>query len=106
MKKKRLAAVIMAAMMLFGSICTGTVVPVYAATEKAYLKVNGGSKIIDAQPGEVTHVKIPVIAINDYIVSPSILAVPGEKAPFTASDVTLSKDNFSENIQGLSLIHI
>ncbi|MBE5961122.1 MAG: hypothetical protein E7256_07015 [Lachnospiraceae bacterium] len=103
MKKRRVAAVIMAAMMLFGGISGGTTVPVYASeTQTAYLKVNGGSKIIDAKPGEVTHVKIPVIAMKDYIVSPSILAVPADKAPFTVSDVTLTKDNYTDNIQGIS----
>jgi hypothetical protein len=75
------------------------------ADDKVYIKLSDNKKkVIEANPGEVTHVKVPVVATRTYITKPQIVAKPGTDAPFTAGDVIITNQNVTGEVQGISTI--
>ncbi len=103
MKVKKLMALFLICSMIlagFGNAATAN-----AESDKVYIKLSDSKKnVIDANPGEVTHVKIPVVATRTYIQKPQIVARPANDAPFTVGDVTITNQNITGEVQGISTI--
>ncbi|WP_312369272.1 COG1361 S-layer family protein [Lachnoclostridium sp.] len=100
--KKLLALFLICSMVLAGF---GSAVTVKADSDKVYIKLSDNKKkVIEANPGEVTHVKVPVVATRTYITKPQIVAKPGNEAPFTAGDVIITNQNVTGEVQGISTI--
>ncbi len=101
MKVKKLMALFLIFSMIFAGF--GNVVIAKADSDKVYIKLSDSKKkVIDANPGEVTHVKIPVVATSTYIQKPQIVGKPADDAPFTVGDVTITNQNVSGEVQGIS----
>lgn len=101
MKVKKLMALFLIFSMVLAGF--GNVISAQAANDKVYVKVSDSKKkIIDANPGEVTHVKIPVVATRSYIQKPQIVAKPGTDAPFVVGDVIITSPNYTGEAIGIS----
>lgn len=101
MKVKKLMALFLIFSMIFAGF--GNAVIAKADSDKVYIKLSDSKKkVIDANPGEVTHVKIPVVATSTYIQKPQIVGKPADDAPFTVGDVTITNQNVSGEVQGIS----
>ena len=97
--KRRFALFLVLAMVI---ACMGPASFVEAA-EKIYIEVlDNKSKIIDLEPGTVTHVKLPVRAKDEFILNPTIVGKSNSEVPFTIGDVTLSTDTAQAEIVGIN----
>lgn len=92
--KKRMMAVLTAAVMLFGISGGVKAAPqAYAATVSNLMVTEEGTTEFLLTPGEVTEVQIPVKATKAFIWEPRFKAVLPEDAPFEILDIDVYQDN-------------
>ena len=99
MKVKKLLALFL----IFSMVLAGHGNVVTAKAEEVYVEVKDSkSKVIDVKAGETKHVKLPVISKREYIENPGIVLIPDANAPFVSGDVTMTKDNITSQVLGIS----
>ena len=99
MNSKRIMAVILTAVLVITGLAGGGV----TADAKSTIQITGGaSRNIEAEPGTVTHVKLPIVASGEYILNPSVTAEPESGSPFSVTGVKLTKDNIDGTPPGIS----
>ncbi len=79
------------ALLAFAMLATGTVgtdIHIQAASDDDNIAMTATSDLV-VTPGETTHIKIPVTAMKDYIMNPSIKISAAADAPFTFNKPTL-----------------
>lgn len=99
MKSKRLMAVFLTAVMVIMALA-GNGTKADAAT--AIQVVDGASKNIVVAPGEKKHIKLPIRAVGEYILNPTVTATPADGAPFSISGVKITVENVEGTAPGIS----
>ena len=99
MNSKRIMAVILTAVLMVAGLAGGGI----TADAESTIQITGGAtRNIEAEPGKVTHVKLPIVAVGEYILNPSVTAEPESGAPFSVTGVKLTKDNLEGTVPGIS----
>ena len=99
MKSRRIMAVLLTAVMIVLGLAGAGV---KASAESTIQLTSGTSRNIVVEPGATTHVKLPIVAVGDYILNPSVTADVEVGAPFSITGVKLTKDSMQGEVPGIS----